>query len=227
MKNLGTNKMADDYLLYGAQGSGAVAVEAALTLMGQPYRLVEAVTWDEDLRESGDRVLAANPLRQVPALTLPGGEVLTESAAILLRLTELHPQAGLAPAIEAPARGQFLRWMSFVSAAIYSLYWVKDVPSRLAPDPAAQGPLVERVHARIAECWSVMEQETRPGPHILGEAPSVLDLYVAVVSRWGPRRRRFYEAAPRLGAAVRRVDADPRLAGLWAERFPFVDGWEG
>jgi GST-like protein len=25
---------------------------------------------------------------------------------------------------------------------------------------------------------------------------------------------------------VRRVDADPRLARFWAERFPFEPGWE-
>jgi GST-like protein len=25
---------------------------------------------------------------------------------------------------------------------------------------------------------------------------------------------------------VKRVDAEPRLAAFWAERFPFVEGWE-
>jgi GST-like protein len=55
---------------------------------------------------------------------------------------------------------------------------------------------------------------------------TVLDLYVAVVSRWGPRRVRFYEVAPRMAEVVRRVDADPRLAAFWAKRFPFFAGWE-
>ncbi len=41
------------------------------------------------------------------------------------------------------------------------------------------------------------------------------------------RRRRFYAVAPRMGKVVRRVDAEPRLAALWAARFPFTDGWEG
>ena len=66
--------------LYGAKGSGAVAVEAALRLIGQDYDLIEAYTFDPDDRESGDKVLAANPMRQVPALVLAGGEVATESA---------------------------------------------------------------------------------------------------------------------------------------------------
>jgi GST-like protein len=30
-----------------------------------------------------------------------------------------------------------------------------------------------------------------------------------------------------MGKVVRRVDAEPRLAALWAARFPFTDGWEG
>ena len=55
---------------------------------------------------------------------------------------------------------------------------------------------------------------------------SVLDLYVATASRWSPGRRRFYEVAPKLADVIRRVDADPRLATLWAERFPFTQGWE-
>jgi GST-like protein len=162
----------------------------------------------------------------VPALVLPGGEVMTESAAILVRLAELHPDARLAPGPDDAARGQFLRWMSFVSAAIYSLYWVKDDPSRLAPDPAAQPALVERTLERISWCWGQMEAQTQPGRYILGEDLSVLDLYVTVVSRFRPRRRRFYAVAPRLGEVARRVDEDPRLQELWARRYPFRPGWD-
>ncbi len=50
------------------------------------------------------------------------------------------------------------------------------------------------------------------GPrYLLGDRVSVLDLYVAVVSRWQPRRLRFYREAPRMAEVVRRVDAEPRL----------------
>jgi GST-like protein len=230
---MGTKRMggkagaSGGYVVYGAAGSGSVPVEAALTLIGRPYELIDAVTWDQDDPASGDKVLAANPMRQVPALVLPGAEVITESAAILIRLAELHPQARLAPGPADPARGQFLRWMSFVSAAIYSLYWVKDDASRLVPDPAGHRALEDRTLARIAECWGIMDRQVSPGRYILGEELSVLDLYVAVVSRFRPRRRRFYEVAPQMAEVVRRVDADPRLAALWAARLPFEPGWEG
>jgi GST-like protein len=165
-------------------------------------------------------------MRQVPALELPTGEVMTESAAILVRLAELHPQARLGPGADDPARGQFLRWMSFVSSAIYAHYWLKDDPSRLVADAALHADVNARIEARILACWGVMEAQTTPGRYILSETPSVLDLYVTVVSRFRPRRARFYGVAPRLGEVVRRLDADPRLADLWARRYPFFEGWQ-
>lgn len=204
--------------LYGAKGSGAVAVEAALRVIGQDYELIDSYTFDFDDRESGDKVLAANPMRQVPALVLASGEVVTESAAILIWLAEQHPQARLAPLPGDPGRAQFLRWMSFVSSAIYSLYWVKDDPARLVPDPGGHAALEQRVLDRIAECWGIMESQVTPGRYLLGDELSVLDLYVAVVSRFRPRRKRFDEVAPRMGEVMRRVDEDPRLAALWADR---------
>jgi len=202
--------------LYGAAGSGSVAVEAALTLLGIPYELVEGATWAEEAAR--DRVAVRNPMRQIPTLVLPGGEIMTESAAILIRLGELHPQAGLAPGPDDPRRAAFLRWMAFVSAAIYSLYWVKDDPARLVPRVESQRALVDRTLRRIAECWGIMERQIEPGRYLLGDDLTVLDLYVAVVSRFRPRRPRFYEVAPRMGEVMRRVDDDPRLAGFWQDR---------
>jgi GST-like protein len=210
--------LSEAWTLFSARGSGAVAVEAALTLAGQPYKLVDSYTWDKGHPESGDKVLAANPMRQVPALVLPGGEAITESAAILIWIAERFPEARLAPPPGAAERAQFLRWMSFVSSAVYALYWVKDDPSRLVPDPAGHEALTERTLERIAECWRLMGQQVSPGSYILGETLSVLDLYVAVVSRFRPRRRRFYKEAPNLKAVMKRVDEDPRLAALWEER---------
>jgi GST-like protein len=64
----------------------------------------------------------------------------------------------------------------------------------------------------------MMDAQVSPGRYILGEDLSVLDLYVSVVSCWGPRRARFNQEAPRMAEVVRRVDQDARLEALWAER---------
>ena len=217
--------MDAEYVVHGAAGSGSVPVEAALTLLGLPYRVVENAPWES--REAADRVGQVNRLRQVPAVILPGGELMTESAAILIHLADRHPQAGLAPAPHAAERTQFLRWMVYLPAAIYSMFWVRDDPSRLAADLAAEQVISQRTAERIADCWWMMDEQVEPAAYILGDAMSVLDLYVTVMSRWTPRRRRFYEVAPKMAAVVRRVDADPRLTAFWAQRMPFGAGWEG
>lgn len=207
------------YTVYGAVGSGSVPVEAALTLIGAPYRVIEAVTWEGD--HERDKVAPVNPMRQIPALVTPDGETLTESAAILIWLAEQHPEAALAPEPGDPRRAQFLRWMTFVPASIYSMFWVRDEPSRLGGDDADhQDRIKVRTAERIAECWGRMESQIAPGRFLLGDDLTVLDLYVATASRWTPRRERFAEVAPRMAAVMQRVDALPELQAFWAERFP-------
>jgi len=217
--------MSEQYIVYGAAGSGSVPVEAALTLLGLPYRVIDSTI----LEARADPELArVNPMLQVPALTLPSGELMTESAAMLIWLADEHPEARLAPTMAGAARPAFLRWMNFVSAAIYGLYWIRDDPSRVTVgDAAAKALLRARTAERIDACWRVMDAQVDPGRYLLGDDLGVLDLYVTTVSRWGPRRARFYEAAPKMSAVVRRVDAEPRLGAFWAERFPFAEGWEG
>jgi GST-like protein len=205
------------WTLYGQKGTGSVAIEAALTLLAIPYEVREPSLRDPAAR---DAFGAVNPMRQFPALVLPTGELMTESAAILIWLADAHPEAALGPVLDSPGRAAFLQWMAFVSSAIYALYWVRDDPSRLAETAQGQALIKVRTAERISACWAIMEGRLRPGRYLLGETLTVLDLYVAVVSRWGPRRKGFHTAAPRMGECIRRVDADPRLAMLWADRMP-------
>lgn len=220
MSTSSTPAREDRYTLYGAPGSGATPVHAALTLIGAQVETLDIAPWEGEAER--ERVSTVNPMRQVPALVLPSGEVMTESAAILIWLGDRYPEAGLCPAPDDPLRARYLRWMVYLPAAIYSMFWVRDEPSRLVPDPAAQAAMLERTAERIAHCWQLMDSQIdEPAPYLLGEKISMLDLYVTVMSRWTPRRRRFYRVAPRMARVVRRVDADPRLAEFWAARFPF------
>jgi GST-like protein len=75
--------MAQNYVVYGAAGTGSVIIEAALTLLGAPYQVIEVG------RAGAEADLArANPMRQVPAVIPPGGGLMTESAAILIWLAD-------------------------------------------------------------------------------------------------------------------------------------------
>jgi GST-like protein len=217
--------MAGPYIVYGSPGSGSVPVEAALRLIGAPYEIIgETVLRDV---ANNPAVFKVNPLGQVPALVLPDGEVMTESAAILIWLADRYPDAGLAPLPTDAKRPAFLRWMAYVSSAIYALAWVRGDPMRIVSDDRQAKVVLDRVADRRAECWRWMDAQIEPRRYLLGDDLSVLDLYVATVSRWSPHRARFYRAAPKMADVMRRVDADPRLAKFWETRFPFHEGWEG
>jgi len=151
---------------------------------------------------------------------------MTESAAILIHLADARPEARLAPPVGDPRRAQYLRWMAYVSSSIYALFWIKGDPMRIAASKEDAPRVIDRVHDRIAACWANMDRQIKPGRYILGNELSVLDLYVTVVSRFGPWRTRFSRTAPKMAEIVRRVDADPRLQDFWAQRYPLDEGWE-
>lgn len=208
--------MTGEYVVYGSKGSGSVAVEGALTLLGLPYRVIES-----NPMTHGAELLRLNPMMQIPVLILPSGELMTESAAILIWLADDHPEGRLSPTMAARTRPAFLRWIAFVSL-VYALYWIRDDTSRIVDNPDLGTEVGRRIDERMLEYWRVMDAQIDPGRYILGDDLSVLDLYVAVVSRWRPGRTRFAEAAPKLAEVIRRVDTDPRLTAFWAERFPFA-----
>ena len=195
-----------------------------MTLLDIPYTLVEGATWAEEVAR--DRVAPVNPMRQIPTLVLPSGEVMTESAAILIHLADNHPKSRLAPLPGDPARAQYLRWMLYVSSAIYSLHWIKPDVRRIGAPAELRDSVVEAIHERIAFCWHNMDAQMKPRKYLLGDELTALDLYVTVVSRFGPWRTRFYEAAPTMTSVVKRIDREPRLAQFWERRFPFDEGWE-
>src|SRR6185503_17196305 len=119
------------YTLYGDYGSGAFSAEAALAEAGAPYSF-ELVSLEKN-EQKAPAFLAINPSGKIPALRLPGGTVITESAAILLTLAEHYPQARLLPPAGSPARAQAYRWLAFMAGEIYSIVEIVDYPERFVP----------------------------------------------------------------------------------------------
>src|SRR6185503_20722460 len=103
--------------LYGTQGSGSAAVEAALAVAGLEARLVDAASWQPST--GLDELKRINPLAQIPTLVLDDGSVLTESAAILIHLGLVHPESGLL-AVEPSERAQQIRGLVYVAANCYA-----------------------------------------------------------------------------------------------------------
>ena len=125
------------YKLYSRPMSGGFVVEAALTLAGAPFEVVHV---ERKAPPAGYSDLS--PFDKVPALGLPDGTTMTESAAICLLLAERFPDAGLGPAPGSPERPAFLRWMLFLATMLYptlmQFYFAKRSTTDLGGDRRGQ-----------------------------------------------------------------------------------------
>lgn len=205
--------------LFGANGSGAAAIEAALILAAVPYRNVEAATW---LPGPGLAELRrVNPLGQIPTLVLEDGSVLTESAAILIHLGLAFPAAHLLPS-DASGRAQAMRGLVYVAANCYAAIGVIDYPERwcLDCDDAIGKRIRTGTRARLHQLWDGFAAAFPARPFAGGEQPAALDLLVAVVSRWSGARARLAQAHPAWHERVIAIDNEPRLAPLFARHWP-------
>ena len=203
--------------LYGALGWGSTLAEAALAWVGARFEFVDVDGFDKP-GAARDRLLAVNPLARVPTLVAPRGEILTESAAIVLRLDELHPGSGLAPAVEDPLRAAFLNRLIWFVSVLYPTFSYRDYPERWAPDAAEQ--LAQRVDAYRRSLWLQFESEVGDSGWVLGKHPSALDIYVSVMSQWRPRRAWIAANCPKLHRVALDTEALPALAPVMARNFP-------
>jgi GST-like protein len=154
----------------------------------------------------------------VPTLVAPDGEVLTESAAIILHLADLYPDSGLAPAAGDPLRPAFLNRLIWFVSVLYPTFTYRDYPERWAPDAAEQ--LVERVDEFRRSLWAQLEVELGDGDWVLGEQVSALDFYLSVMSQWRPRREWIAANCPKAHAIALRAEALPALAPVMARNYP-------
>jgi GST-like protein len=205
------------YTLFGQPGWGSVLVESQLVWYGLPY-VFEQVGDLFRSEEARQKLARVNPLVQTPTLVLPGGRVMTESAAITLHLADVTGRTDLVPGPAEAERADFLRWLVFMVANIYPTFTYADLPERFVP-AAAASEFRARVDAHAARLWRQMEDEAG-APWFLGARFTAVDIFIATMTRWRPRRPWFAEHAPRLHAIALGTDALPALEELWRRNFP-------
>ena len=209
------------YTLYGNKGSGSASVQAALEIIGAPYRIVETASWN--VNDAFALLLKVNPLGQIPTLVLPDGSALSESAAIHLHLDGAHPAAGLLPR-EPSARAQAVRGLVFIAANCYAAISIIDFPERWCADADSDEPVKERIRAgsraRLHRHWEIFADLFPVRPWLSGKDLGSLDLYAAVVSKWSGARKHLEAARPAFHEALLRIDAHPKVAPVFAQHWP-------
>jgi GST-like protein len=206
----------EKYRLLGCAGCGSAVVEGAFALARVPLEYEEVdYAVGSPTRE---RLLAVNPLGQLPTLILPDGSVMTESLAVLHHLNDLAPAAGLIPPVGDALRAPFHRWAVFLVAAVYPTFTYGDEPAKWVEDTQGAKQLRESTDRHRERLWRQLE-ETAGEPWFLGERLSALDLYIAVMTRWRPGRKWFAAHTPKLLAIADRACALEPLAAIFARNF--------
>lgn len=200
------------YKLYASPGCGSMLVEAAFAKAGIPLEIVD-IPWDDTGWASGP-LTALNPLGQVPTLILADGSVMTESAAILLHLTEMSPQAALAPTTGDPLRPQFLRWLQFLVGAIYPTFTYGDVPERWLPGKEDAGETLTAANIEHRKRLYRHMEAHAGAPYFLGAQMSVIDLYLWAMNHWRPRQAWFAQETPKLHAIAEAMRGEPWVAAV-------------
>jgi GST-like protein len=205
--------------LYGTKGSGSASIEAALEIAGLAYRRVEAASWTPS--PGLDELKRVNPLTQIPTLVLDDGSVLGESAAILIHLGLAHPESGLL-ASEPARRAQQIRGLVYIAANCYAGIGILDYPERWYPDPddAVRKAMQTRGRARLRELWEIFADQFPAAPWLSGDRLGALDLLAATVSKWSGARQALAASRPGFSALLARIEADPRVAAVWARHWP-------
>lgn len=165
----------DEIVFYYNPKSRAMMVRWMLEELGCPFR---AVLIDlEKGEQKAPGYLAVNPMGKVPAIS-HRGVVVTETGAILAYLADLHPEAGLAPAVGHPQRGAWYRWLFFGAGCIEPAF----------SDRMFNRPPVERKVAIAYGCYedvvATLRNALAAGPYLLGERFTAADLYVGAQLNW-------------------------------------------
>jgi GST-like protein len=167
------------YKLYGRANAGSLAVQIALEEIGAPYDLIWVGTTPAEL-EAFRRI---NPAGKVPALVLPDGTPVFESAAILIHLTNAHPTADLAPVAGSTAHARFLQWMLFLSSNVYEAALRSYYPERYS---AVGTAAAAHIKAQAVEDYARQLIHGALSPYVLGERLSAADPYLHMLASWYP-----------------------------------------
>lgn len=202
------------YTLYNSAGSGSFVVEAALTMAGAEFTKIDIDMESGTHREA--EFAALNPMKQLPALALPGGEVMTESAAIFIHLAQEFDGKGLAPEAGTAEHARFLRWAVFMSANLYEGVLRFFYTERYTTDQSAAGPAGVKAAAQhhLSSACAVLEADlARHGPWLSGPSMTLVDVYFAMFHSWYPDMAGT-SAMPKLNALAQAVRADALIAPI-------------
>jgi len=151
-----------------------------------------------------------HPHGKVPAIS-DDGVVVFESPAIALYLTDKFPKNRIGPLAGDAGRGAYLSWLAYYSGVLEPAFTSKFMGVEVPRGLAGWAPVEEVMSAVIARL--------SPGPYLLGENFSALDvLYGTTFAMFA--QSTLLPKSPLIEAYARRITARPPFARALAKEGP-------
>ena len=210
--------------LYYVPATASMAPHIVLEELGIPFTLKRIDQDGGELDSPGYRKL--NPNGLIPVL-IDNGNVLFETAAICLHLSDGNSHAGLMPPLGSPARAQAYKWMSWLSTTLQQALINYFYPQRLAAAEDAIAQVKAHAEQKVQACLDQLDAQlgSHSGPWLLGDTYLLPDLYAMMLCRWtrnfaGRKARELPHIAPWLQRvlarpAVQRVFAREEIQQPW------------
>ncbi|MEX1365031.1 MAG: glutathione S-transferase family protein [Nannocystaceae bacterium] len=184
-------------VLYHHPWSRAAGVVWMLEELGEPYELRYVDMRAGEHQDEAHR--ARNRMMKVPVLE--DGEVtVSETAAIGVYLADRHALGRLAPALDDPARGAYLRWCFYAPSVLEMACMAKSSGWEYSPGQAGFGSYDNVV--------ATLEEALAPGPWLLGERFTMADAILGGTVRW-MLRFDMLERGDQIGAYADRLGERP------------------
>lgn len=167
------------YALYYQPLACSYAVHAALVKIGQPFELHKVNLLKGE--HQTEAFLAMNPQGQVPVLQY-AGETLTQAGAILLRLSELHPEAALMPEPSAPLRNAALKTLFYLSNTLHPAFSILFYPERtsISARDEVKDMALGKIQVQLSYIEGMLEQHT----YCTGEEAYAPDYLLLAILNW-------------------------------------------
>jgi glutathione S-transferase len=206
------------YKLYYSPGSAAMAPMVILNSIKAPHALI--LVDDEKNEQKSTEYMRLNPHGRVPTLIYAspdstGDKVMYECAAICLFLTERHPEAGLAPAVDHPDRGLFLQWMAYQTNTLQEAlmhYWHGEY---FIDGAEQQAQLSKKAEQRCDAMFGFLDDVlARSGPWLCGQNFYACDIFLAMLARWTRKMEKPAIRHPQIRRVVQHCLALPAYAKM-------------
>jgi maleylacetoacetate isomerase len=157
------------------RSSAAYRVRIALNLKGLPYEMAPIHLTKDGGQQRRPDFVAVNPQMRVPALVLDGGDVLTQSLAIIEYLDETHPKPPLLPS-DALARAKVRAIAQMVACDIHPLNNLVALQYLKRSLKHEQPEIDAWYHHWVIEGFKAIEAMIAPAPYACGSQVTVADI---------------------------------------------------